>query len=869
MASYSSSSSSSASQSPHSWRYDVFISFRGEDTRRGFSCHLYDALRRKGLLTFIDDDELQRGEEIAESLVQAIQESKGALVVFSKDYASSTWCLDELANIIECHQTRGQIVIPVFYDVNPSHIRKQSFDVATAFEGHKQNPRNAHKIQNWRDALTMTANLSGLDSNNFRNDHILISEIVEDISKKLKKSNVCDGDELLVGVDSHFQQIKQALSVVGQDVCIIGIWGMGGIGKTTIAEFIFKRLSFEFEGCCFLKDVRERSKLKDLRKELISQLLGEKDRNVYSFLETRLGRIRALIVLDDVDDSQQLDSLIGDPCWFGSQSVIIITGRDKQVLGRRAGFLYEVEPLKDEEALQLFSWSAFKQNNPKNDYESFSSSIVRYAQGNPLALKVLGCSLSGKTTKEWESALNKLPKVPNKNIQDVLQIGYDGLDRMEKDIFLHIACFFNGDEKDVVMRVFKSCGFDADIIVSVLVYKCFVTISGNTLKIHDLMQEMGREIVRQESKHPNERSRLWDPKDVFKVLAEDKGAEAVESIMLNVSKIQEIDLNPEVFMKIPNLKFLKFYVSNRSYGCFEEQSNLRLSRGLDYLPNELTYFHWDGYPLEFFPCNFRPNHLIVLGLPNSKIKQFQEEVRVTSLSLVDCKNISHLPNSRAGFLEALEVLNLRDCTNLKTFPEVSSNIKSMDLSSTTIKQIPSSSVEHLGKLEELDMFACKNLESLPSNFFNALTSLTKLNLGWCKRLKKLPEISENMCILETLQFDGTDLEVPSSFGNLKGLKILNIYSCPKLNFVRKSMLISLPELPSSVIWLQADNWTSLEQIWALKELVFESEGIDKRFCLWNCLKLDEGECQEVADVLLRDRKPWVYNYLFFSSFVLV
>ncbi|KAJ8900623.1 hypothetical protein K2173_025400 [Erythroxylum novogranatense] len=993
MASYSSSSSSSASQSPHPWRYDVFISFRGEDTRRSFSSHLYDALCRKALLTFIDDVELQRGEEIAPSLVQAIQESNVAVVVFSKDYASSTWCLDELVKIIECHQTRGQIVIPVFYEVNPSHIRKQSQDVATAFERHEQNPKNAHKIQYWRDALIMTASLCGFDSKDFRKDRILISEIVEDISKKLVKSTIFNGDQQLVGVDSQFQQIKQGLSIEGQDVCIIGIWGMGGIGKTTIAEFIFKRLSCEFESCCFLKNVREGIKVRDLKKELISQLLCEKEPNVYAFTETRLGRRRALIVLDDVDDSQQLDSLIGDPCWFGSRSVIIITGRDKQVLGRRAGFLYKVEPLKDEEALQLFSWSAFKQNNPKNDYESLSSSIVEYAHGNPLALKVLGSSLSGKTTKEWESALEKLSIVPNKKIQDVLQIGFDGLDRMEKDIFLHVACFFKGDNKDVVMRVFQS---DADIIdstISVLVDKCFVTVSKNTLEMHDLMQEMGKEIVRQESKHPNERSRLWDPKDVFKVLVEDKGAKAVESIMLDVSKIQEIDLNPEVFMKTPNLKFLKFYEPNRSYGCFEEQSKLRLPQGLDYFPNELTYFHWDGYPLESFPSNFRPNHLIVLGLPNSKIKQFQEEVmdenigysvasqlscenfgtilcrfcslikipsyiygwqlgKVTSLSLVDCENISHLPNSRVGFLEALEVLNLRNCKNLKTFPEVSSSIKSMDLSLTAIKQIPSSSVEHLGKLEKLVMSFCYNLESLPSNFFNVLTSLTKLNLSSCQRLKKLPEIPENMSSLDTFQLGGTDLEIPSSFGNLKGLKFLDIFNCPKITFVPKSVvnlaslesvylegltlhypvidhslllwlledtpslkflslcslnltelpedlsflssvisldlstnnferipatikqlsnlrridlsycqrLISLPELPSSVIWLKADNCTSLEQIWALKQLVFESEGIEKTFFLWNCLKLDEDECQEVADVRLRYHKPWGLNY---------
>ncbi|CAK7350015.1 unnamed protein product [Dovyalis caffra] len=169
-------SSSSSTTNPQE-KYDVFLSFRGEDTRVSFTSHLYAALKRKQILTFIDY-ELNRGEEISPSLLKAIEESKLSVVVFSENYASSKWCLEELAKILECKKTKGQMVIPVFYRVDPSHVRNQVGSFADVFARHEQLLKEKmDKVQNWRAAMKEAANLSGWDSENIKSE----SEFVEDI----------------------------------------------------------------------------------------------------------------------------------------------------------------------------------------------------------------------------------------------------------------------------------------------------------------------------------------------------------------------------------------------------------------------------------------------------------------------------------------------------------------------------------------------------------------------------------------------------------------------------------------------------------------------------------------------------------------
>ena len=149
-----------SSSSTVQWKYDVFISFRGEDTRNNFMDHLYNALIVKGINTFRDDEKLERGKPISLELLKAIEKSRFTVVILSKDYASSHWCLDELAKIIACKEDMGMIVLPVFHYVEPSYVRKQMGTFAQAFIKHEENEEET-RVDKWRDALRQVGNLPG------------------------------------------------------------------------------------------------------------------------------------------------------------------------------------------------------------------------------------------------------------------------------------------------------------------------------------------------------------------------------------------------------------------------------------------------------------------------------------------------------------------------------------------------------------------------------------------------------------------------------------------------------------------------------------------------------------------------------------
>ncbi|KAL7217215.1 hypothetical protein ACSBR1_029014 [Camellia fascicularis] len=414
--------SSLPSSSRSGYTYDVFLSFRGEDTRDNFVSHLHTSLVQKGIHTFKDDEKLERGKSISLELQKAIQESRFSIVVLSKNYASSRWCLDELVEILECSNTT---VYPIFYHVNPSDVRRQRGSFGGGFEElvSKQEVLGMENVQKWRNALEHVANLSGWPYPSHSIDRIRMD-----------------------------------------DARVVGIWGMGGIGKTTLASAIYAHISSQFEGCSFTKNVREVSEkggLKTLQEQLISKILMEKDLKVgnvgsaLSIMRNRVCRKKVLIVFDDVDESIELEKL--------------------------------VEELGEDEAIELFKSKAFRKHQQMGGYGELVHRAVKYAKGVPLALKVLGSFLCGRNKDEWESTLNRLKESPLNEVQKVMRVIYDALHLEEKEIFLDIACFFKGKDKN-------------DSLVS---------ISNNKLMMHDLIQELGWNIVRQESpKEPGQRKAL-------------------------------------------------------------------------------------------------------------------------------------------------------------------------------------------------------------------------------------------------------------------------------------------------------------------------------------------------------------------------
>ncbi|XP_059628659.1 disease resistance protein Roq1-like [Cornus florida] len=210
MASTSAHTLSSSSK----WNSEVFLSFRGEDTRKNFVDHLFAALSQRGIYTFKDDQQLRRGEDISPALLKAIEESRFALIVFSRNYASSKWCLDELVKIIECKKTMGQTVVPVFYDVDPSEVRKQTGGFGSAFEIHEKDfSGNMEKVLRWKTALVEAANISGYSVRDTANGHEskCIVQIVEEIFNKLNHRSPLAA-QYLVGTESRVEKMKSLLS---------------------------------------------------------------------------------------------------------------------------------------------------------------------------------------------------------------------------------------------------------------------------------------------------------------------------------------------------------------------------------------------------------------------------------------------------------------------------------------------------------------------------------------------------------------------------------------------------------------------------------------------------------------------------------
>ncbi|KAK3416262.1 hypothetical protein EUGRSUZ_H01707 [Eucalyptus grandis] len=595
--------------------YDVFLSFRGTDVRNNFLGHLYAALDQKGIYTYIDSEELQKGEQITPALIKAIEDSRIAIIIFSEDYASSPWCLEEVEKIMECKERRGLTVFPVFYKVEPKEVRTPRGSYREAMVKHENKfGRDLEKVKRWEKALLDAGSLSGWELKD-KDEADLIKRIVQEISMQLDRTPL------------HLKSMLNLES--SDDVLMIGLWGQRGIGKTTLAKALYNDIFRQFEASCFLANVRETSKdskdLVHLQEKLLSKILKGKGLTMSSvdeginLIQDRLRRKRVLLVLDDVNDIKQLNALAGEFEWFGKGSKIIVTTRDNHLLTIHRidkDHIHEVKTLKGGEALELFNKHAFLRSKEIVIRKDLVDSALHYANGLPLALVVLGSYLCDRREQEWESALNKLAESLNKTINDVLKLSYDGLEDCEKEIFLDIACFFKGRSIEYIMEVLNSCDFDTTIGVEVLVEKSLITKEWKTVQMHDLIQLMGMDIVKQECHDdPGRCSRIWLCEDVCEVLSGEMGTDAVKAIVLDLPKTEAIYMGLNAFTNMRRLRLLIMINVHNSF------------QGPICLPNGLRCFQWPECPsvLKFPPG---PKKLVRLDMCKSNIQVVVDQFKV-------------------------------------------------------------------------------------------------------------------------------------------------------------------------------------------------------------------------------------------------
>ncbi|KAL9346921.1 hypothetical protein Peur_061774 [Populus x canadensis] len=841
-------------------KYQVFLSFRGEDTRKNFTDHLYTALVQAGIHTFRDDNEIRRGENIDFELQKAIQQSKISIIVFSKDYASSRWCLDELVMIMERKRNADCIVLPVFYDVDPSQVGRQTGSFpATSVEHEKSFNEEMERVNGWRIALKEVADLAGMVLGDGY-EAPFVQSIVEKVLKNLDKK-MFHIPPHFIGRDPLVQDINSWLQDGSHGAAIALLYGIGGVGKTAIAKSVSNQNSYKFEGKSFLSNFRskdivclQRQLLSDILKKTVDEI-NDEDEGILKIKDALCCR-RTLLVLDDVHKRDQFNKIVGMQNWLCKGSKIIVTTRNKGLFSANdiEWVQCEVVPLDIEKSFELFSWNAFRQADPVDCFVEDSWRIVHHCSGLPLALRVIGSSLSGKGREIWESALQQLEVIPNFEVQKVLRISYDFLDGdCLKNLFLDIACFFNGMDVDDAVRILDGLDKGARFGIDNLIDRCLVEInSDQRLWMHQLVRDMGREIARQESPKCQ---RIWHHGDAFTFLKGTTDAEKLRGLTIDMHALMEDHyaevvctdsmvcrkrrrlnffqkwlsdfsdggkvqtgrtslfpiLSTDAFRKMPDIKFLQLNYTN-FHGSFE------------HFPKNLIWLCWHGLSLKSIPNHVCLEKLVVLDLSRSclvdawKGKLFLPKLKI--LDLRHSRDLIRTPDFSG--LPALEKLILEDCIHLVQIHE---------------------SIGDLQRLLILNLRNCTSLMELPEEM-NRLNSLQELVLGGCSNLDSLNMELEHHQGRKLLQSDGivastsfiTSLPLklffPSRFSTRKMLRF-TLFSLPRF---LESLDLSgtpirfLPESIKDLGLLRHLYLRNCKMLQALPEFASHLDSLDVSFC---------------------------------------
>ncbi|XP_031476036.1 disease resistance protein RPV1-like isoform X1 [Nymphaea colorata] len=846
--------------------FEVFLSFRGEDTRKRFIGHLYEGLEDHSIPTFIDSEKLKKGEGI-DKLLKYIKRSKIFVPIFSKRFAESKWCLKEVTKSVEC----GKEIIPVFFGVEPSDVRNQSGPFKSAFKVHQSNKKqDQEEVKKWREALKKVGNLSGFTLKDMNGDEAKLKRaVIERVSARLNKKPF-EVAKHPIGIETRVHDVKKMLENGSNNngVHVVGIHGMGGLGKTTIAKAVYNDLVEGFNGAtCFISNVRENAGqpngMVNLQKQFIGDVLKEKNTSLGDVaqgkvvIKDRASCKRVLLILDDVDCREQLDALAGGRDWFGLGSVIIVTTRDEEVLlayNVKQDEIYKPQELNEDQSRELFMLHAFNGEQPQGEYAQLSNEVVAAAGGLPLTLEVIGSLLSSKkNVQEWKDTLEKLKRIPPCKVQQRLKLSYDSLDNLEKKIFLDISCFLIGKNRENATYMWEGCDWFPNAAVRILEQRSLVKIDGKyeKFKMHDQIRDMGRAIVDEEcSQKLQKKSRLWNKQDSWDLLRR-KGPGTIDAegiqILQKDKRFNENDckVSAECFGNMPNLRYL-------------QAENVNFQGTFPCFPTDLKWLELSSCHFDSLPSDFNLEKLVILDLCETnmtpilinqqslRLKAF-ERLKVLSLCGVETKIALHFMN-----MPSLVKLQFLVCSGLSTIDESIGKLKNLTHLSTfscrLLQKLPDS-IWRLSSLEVLNISGCFNVSSLPERLGD-LGSLKKLDLRHTC-IKKLPDSICRLSSIEKLRLQ-LCLElfsIPEGLGDMESLKKINLsMTCIEVIPDSIGQLTDLVEL--SLCNLESlDNLPdSICQLNSLKSL-------NLRGCLSLCSLPERlGDMEKLEELILDDTR---------------
>ncbi|CAN0842391.1 Disease resistance protein L6 [Linum grandiflorum] len=769
--------------------YEVFLSFRGPDTRSQITEIIFRFLVHSKIHTFKDDDEMRKGEGIWPTLVRAISQSKVYVPILSENYAQSKWCLNELAEIVKCQkEDNRRIILPIFYRVDPRDVRHQSGPYEEAFKKHEE-MFGPSATNTWRNALKEIGTLKGWHVKNIDEQVRISDDVSEAIWSHVSKSNFSlDNPVNLVGIDDHVTAVVDSLSLDSdENTVMVGIHGTGGIGKTTLATAAYNKISTRFDRCSFLENIRETLQHKDgiltLQKKLISNIL-RKDSIVLNdahegrkIIRDRASQFKILVVLDDVDDTFKFDGLFGNVGNFLSGSRFIATSRDIRVLrklNREKCRLYEVKYMDPARSLQLFCKHAFRKDSPPEEFDALSRDIVSTTGGLPLTLKVVGSLLYMEEADVWKEKLEQLKETTEQEVIERLKISYNALEHAAKQIFLDIACFFIGSDKQIVSYMWEDCNFRPIINVKILIQRSMVMIDDdNKFQMHDQLRDMGRDIVRNENiEIPWKRSRIWSDPVVEEMLVNKKGANQVKGIKLINSSSSLRHIKNEGVVDMSEIRYL-------------EASNVQLNGNFNNLLPNLRWLslpnHTDDDSRQGRLANLSMKKLVILDLRNSEElrekwdgwHRIKEASKLKVLDLSNCKKLKELP--RFPESGSIEILNL---TDFGRSPGGELNIGKLrnllvlKMSRAWIRKIKGGKIGIISRLQELDVSHCRC-----ENLGEVLVDIEKLT---CLKILRAAGVGERALAGKHLPTSLKELSTCSQVPNLSDmseLETLTVEDC--------------------------------------------------------------------------------------------